>query len=137
LLGVATLAPEGASTDNQLLYLGCEFTKVVAKIDRAIDQGAELCDEWLDTLSHLDAEIVATPATTIVGLWVKARAACWARLGDLDTPDEATTDHRMALSIVRDLVRLHDPGLERLGALKQLVQNIESGAAVRSQEPTG
>jgi hypothetical protein len=35
----------------------------------------------------------------------------------------------MALSIVRDLIRLYDPGLERPGALKRLVQDIESGAA--------
>ena len=62
------------------------------------------------------------------GLCVKARASCWALLGDLDDASDATTDRRMTLSIVRDLIRLYDPGLERPGALKALVESIESGA---------
>jgi hypothetical protein len=57
---------------------------------------------------------------------VKARAACCARLGDLD--DRATGGERMSLSIVRDLIRLYDRNLERPGALTQLVEDIEKGA---------
>ena len=35
----------------------------------------------------------------------------------------------LALSIVRDLIRLYDPGLEQSGALKELVKGIENGAS--------
>lgn len=62
------------------------------------------------------------------GLRVKARVACWALLGDFDAAGQSTTDKRMALSIVRDLIRLYALGLERLGALTKLVEDIESGA---------
>jgi hypothetical protein len=128
LLSPAALSAEGASADERLLHLGREFTEVAADIDRAIDGGTDLADVWLDRLGRLDADIAAAPATTLAGLCVKARAACWARLGDLDPPDEATIDHRMALSIIRDLVRLHDPGLERPGALQRLVEDNASDA---------
>jgi len=128
LLGSATLLAEGECADERLLNLGREFTTTVANIDRAIDQRTDIADQWLGQLDRLDAEIVATPATTTEGLCVKARAACWASLGDLDPEGQSTTDRRMALSIVRDLIRLYDPGLERPSALKQLVQDIESGA---------
>jgi hypothetical protein len=59
------------------------------------------------------------------GLYVKAQAACWALLGDLDPMNESTTDRRMAVSIIRDLVRLHEPGLEQPGALKKLVADLD------------
>jgi hypothetical protein len=81
--------------------------------------------DWqvLEQLGWLDAEIVGMEAVTMEGLCVKARAACWALLGDLDPAGQLTTDKRMALSIVRDLIRLYDPGLERPGALKKLVED--------------
>jgi hypothetical protein len=47
-----------------------------------------------------------------------------ARLGDLD-PTGETTDERMALSIVRDLIRLFAPELERPGALTELARHDE------------
>jgi hypothetical protein len=62
------------------------------------------------------------------GLCVKARAACWALLGDLNDPAGATTDERMALSIVRDLIRLYHPALEQPGASQQLVKDVENAA---------
>jgi hypothetical protein len=62
------------------------------------------------------------------GLFVKARAACWALLGDLDCPAKSTTNARMSLSIIRDLVRLFDPTLEKPGALRKLLDEIKSGA---------
>ena len=67
----------------------------------------------------LTKALVVCSQRWIKSLCVKARAACWALLGDLDPMDEPTTDKRMALSIVRDLIRLHDPDLEHAGALKQ------------------
>jgi hypothetical protein len=52
-------------------------------------------------LAEIEEAIVNTQAVTIDGLRVKARAACWARLGDLDPASGSTTDQRMALSIIR------------------------------------
>ena len=80
---------------------------------------------------------VATPATTMEGLYVKARAGCWALLGDLDADEHASADQRMALSIMRDLIRLYQPSLERPGALKKLIeQTIENADAPSPGKPT-
>jgi hypothetical protein len=121
----ATVAP---SADAHLLTLGRDFSLAAAELDRAIANGGDGDPSWplLEKFAQLESAIVATQAVTMEGLCVKARAACWARLGDLD--DCATGGERMALSIVRDLIRLYDPNLERPGALTQLVKDIESGA---------
>jgi hypothetical protein len=49
-------------------------------------------------------------------------------LGDLDPTTGATTDARMALSIVRDLIRLYDPDREGPNAIPDLLAEIERGA---------
>jgi hypothetical protein len=51
----------------------------------------------LEQLDRLGSEMATTQASTMQGLCVKARAACWALLGDLDEPGDTTTDRRMAL----------------------------------------
>lgn len=117
-----------SSPDSLLLSLGREFTASAAKLDHAIAAGIDFDIELLDRLNLLDSEIARTQATTMEGLSVKARAACWARLGDLDEPDDATTELRMALSIMRDLIRLYDPALEKLGAITRLIQSVEADA---------
>jgi hypothetical protein len=113
----------GATPDNdaRLIELGRQFEEVARKFD---DADATAAGPLLDRLGHLEMAIVDMPATTMQGLRVKARAACWALLGDLDPTGEPTTDKRMALSIVRDLIRLYDPKLEQPGALKKLVTNM-------------
>ena len=116
-----------ASCDAGLLVLGQQFDVAAAQIDHAIEHGLDIEQDVLDHFCRIEAETVATPAVTIDGLRVKARAACWALLGDLDSGDQTTTDKRMALSLVRDLIRLYDPGLERPGVLKKLIEEIESG----------
>jgi hypothetical protein len=110
--------------DAGLLELGKQF--------QAIVQGLEGCD-WsddllLDSLAKVEEEILRIHATTMEGLFVKASAACWALLGDLNCPAKSTTDLRMSLSIVRDLVRRFDPGLEKPGARRALLDEIESGS---------
>jgi hypothetical protein len=97
-----------------------------AEIDRTVEGLSDLTQETMDAFDRIEAEIIATPATTIEDLRVKARAACWALLGDLDSR-EHSADKRMALSIVRDLIRMYDPDLERPGAVKKLVEDIEQG----------
>jgi hypothetical protein len=62
------------------------------------------------------------------GLFIKAKIGCWALLGDLEPSAQSSTYERMALSIVRDLMRSNRPDLERPGALTKLVQEIEQNA---------
>ena len=59
---------------------------------------------------------------------MKARASCWALLGDLDPVNGSSLDKGMALSIVRDLIRLQYPHLEKPGALTRLVEDATDGA---------
>jgi hypothetical protein len=63
-------------------------------------------DGLIDRLGPVEAAIAATPARTIAGLCVKARAANWSREGLIDPLGEQCTDERMAWSIVRDLMLL-------------------------------
>ena len=52
---------------------------------------------------------MATPATTIEGVYVKARATAWAienEFGLLDPTKEPSSNSRLAASIVRDLLNL-------------------------------
>ena len=114
----------GTIDDAKLIALGRTFDALATKIDQAIDHGLNIAMDVLEQFGRVEAEIVVSPATTVEGLRVKARAACWALLGDLDPTDEATTDRKMAVSIVRDLIRLHDSGLERPGALKELLADL-------------
>jgi hypothetical protein len=118
-----------AQPDSRLRVLGHQFLMAAAEIDRAVEGLSDLTQETMDTFDRIEAQIIATPATTIEGLRVKARAACWALLGDLDSGDQSSTDKSMARSIVRDLIRMYDPDLERPGALKKLVEDIENGAS--------
>ena len=97
---------KASSTDARILELGQEFDTLTAQIDHAIEDGTDIAWEVLHQLDGVEAKIVATPATTIDGLCVKARAACWALLGDFDSVDQSTTDRRMMASIARDLMGL-------------------------------
>jgi hypothetical protein len=63
-------------------------------------------DDLLDRLGPVEEAIVATPARTIAGLYVKARAANWSREGQIDPMVQECTDERLAWSIVRDLMLL-------------------------------
>ena len=117
------------AADRELTGLGRQFDAVAAKLDRGIEHGLNIDWSDLKEFGRIVDEIVVTPATTIEGLCVKARVGCWARLGDLDDHGEQSTDEdRMALSIVRDLIRLRHSDLERPGALAQLVREIEEPA---------
>jgi hypothetical protein len=109
----------GTTTDDaELNALGDQFADIV----RALDACAWNDDELESRLHKIEAAIVNTQATTTEGMLVKARIACWSRIGDLG-PAGSTVEHRMGLSIVRDLIRLNDPGLERPGALAELARH--------------
>jgi len=135
LAGLATVpvaqfsAGAMAIDDAKLTILGGKFDALAAEIDRSIEFGPDVAMDALDQFSHITAEILTIQAKTIEGLSVKARAACWALLGDLDPADDVTLDKSMALSIVRDLIRLHDPSLEHPGALGKLVEDATNGVS--------
>ena len=114
--------------DIVLLALGQRFDALAAQIDHAIEHGLDIAWETLEEFDRIDAAIVATPATTMEGLFVKARAGCWALLGDFDSADQSASGARVTFSMMRDLIRLHAPHLENPGALQRLVKEIEEGA---------
>jgi hypothetical protein len=127
---VAQFATERMATDDaKLIALGGKFDILAAEIDHSIERGPDIAMDALEQFSHIGAEILTIQAKTIDGLRVKARAACWALLGDLNRSSDTTLDKSMALSIVRDLIRLHDPSLEHPGALRKLVDDATNGVS--------
>ena len=130
ILAPETIKAEISSADVELINLGRKFDEVAAQIDHAIsDPARDVTDELLDRLRRVEAEILVMQSQTVEGLRVKARAACWALLGDLDPSSGSTTDKRMALSVVRDLIRLYDSNLEHPGAHRKLVAEVEQRAS--------
>jgi len=107
ILAASTLAAGQPSADAELITLGRKMETVSATLDRASDHNEAML--LLDRLEALRAAIVATPAKTLQGLYVKARATAWALEYDCDLPDpvkESTPSDRVAASIVRDLLKL-------------------------------
>lgn len=98
------------------------------EIANAIEDADIRSIEFEDAVDALDAirdDICKAEAKTLEELFVKAKVACWARLGDLTITDEMTTDEMMAFSIVRDLIKLHAPEMENPGALAKLLERFE------------
>lgn len=116
----ASTVSYASPSDRALIELGARFNSVTASLDHYIDNGMDVPMSELEQLGSIESEILSLQATTIDGLRVKARAACWTLLGDIDPTAGQTTDARMALSIVRDLIRQFDGQLENPGALKRL-----------------
>src|SRR5262245_25457750 len=128
----AMLVPKEGHTvrkDTALLQLGYQFDALAAQLDYAIEQKLDIESVNLEKFSQVQADIIQTSATAMEGLCVKARVACWAMLGDLNQTDHSSAFEQMALSIIRDLIRLHRPDLERPGALNKLVTEIEENAS--------
>ena len=107
-------------SDAELVHLGRIFQMEATKLDRAIESGANFEIDILERLDAIETKILMKNATSIDGLRVKARIACWALLGDLELPEGRTTGERMVMSVVRDLIRAFDPELEQPGALRKL-----------------
>jgi|SRR5215472_2647384 len=119
-----SIYPAIAGTDPVLLELGRQFDAISARLDHELHTGWKTLKEF----DRIFQQIVHTPATTLEGLLVKARARCWALLGDFDSADESAAGAPMAFSIMRDLIRLGAPLLENPAALQRLLQQIEDGA---------
>jgi hypothetical protein len=111
-LSAPMAAAEAVSPDAGLMALGQQLFSIQAALDHASEHdGAMALLERIDTLS--DA-IVAMPAKTVQGLYVKARATAWALLDNFDPMEESSLNDRVAASIVRDLIRLHDTSQEQI-----------------------
>ena len=97
-----------ASMDATLIALGIQFNELASAIDCAIEHGGQFdaLSALLPRFDAIEAAILATQAKTIRGLQIKAQAAAWALLGNLDLAGKTTTDQRMSLSIIRDLIVL-------------------------------
>ena len=116
-------AAESSLGDARLSELGRQFDQLVDHFDTPGKSAECFTEEFFARLDRVEAEILSTPARSIQGYRVKARAACWALLGDIDPHSGSTTDRRMALSIIRDLIQQYDPELEQPGALRKLASH--------------
>jgi hypothetical protein len=99
------------SPDAELIALGDQFSHLTHTWDKLAIQTDHTYANvdiigLIETINPIEAAIVATPAKTIDGLLVKARAANWSREGHIYPEIEETTDKKMAWSIVRDLIYL-------------------------------
>ena len=107
-----------ASVDAELLALAAEFQTVDARLmelnaqaaaDPAMDLDAPpfaaVCDRWWAIVN----KVIDTPAFTVPG-WVAKGSVFPAVLRDLASLDSTTADHRLALSLVRDLTGHAGPG---------------------------
>jgi hypothetical protein len=110
------------SADAQLIDLGHQFALLASQIDFAIEHKIDPSWDLLTQLGDTQDQILRHEARTTAGLFAKAQTVCWGRLGDLDPLNDMNGSDKMMLSIIRDLVRLHNPNLEHPGALAKLIE---------------
>lgn len=123
-IGTAIAAPQAVTqADRQLISLGQVFDFVSAGLDCCIEQRLYIPDELIGRLGPILSETEQLEATTLEGLYVKARVAAWDLLGDFVPSPASSLGQRITLTIVRDLIRQHRPSLEHPYALEQLMKN--------------
>ena len=112
---------QSVHADTVLLDLGAELEKLWVTEQAAFartevdgsDEASALAEAACGASSAIVDQIEAMSATTLAGLKVKARAFSWCRsdvavtVEDLFGPD-ATTDVRLLVGIVRDLLHLKE-----------------------------
>jgi hypothetical protein len=90
--------------DSELLAMGRELFSAQAALDRAGEH-----DQAIALLKRIDVVTTAIadmPATTIQGLFIKALATSWSVIDDFDPKEGVSSDMRLVLSILYDLIRL-------------------------------
>ena len=102
----------------------------------ASTMGRHIPWQVLDEAVLIHAEIIATPRYH-EGLYVKARAGCWALFGDLDADEHSSADHRTGLSIMRhesDCTNLERPGARKglLNTLPRTATHIRQGSLLNT-----
>ena len=110
----APIAP--SPVDTELIGLGRQLAVEWQRLDRMYAVAVDRSDEALDALTAPLVAIVQriehVQAHTLEGVRAKALAISWCNDGDEISPDQfspyvgATTDARIAASIVRDLLRI-------------------------------
>jgi hypothetical protein len=100
----STIRAETNSPDAELIALGDELDSIPAALDCAGEHGQAIA--LLNRIDTLTAKIVAMPATSLDGLYVKARATSWGLISDYDPCAEISNDMRIVVSLLRDLMRL-------------------------------
>ena len=102
--------------DAELIALGRQFDELAEVLDRSgwKDEAA------MSDFTAVEKTIMECEAVTAAGLSVKARAVSWALLGDLDPSDVPAADKKIAVSVVRDVIRVHARRLEEQAALMKL-----------------
>ena len=109
--------------DEKLSELWSEFIELATNLDS--DQSS-VCD--LDRFETIFEKICSTRANTIGGLCVKARVGCWTLMGDFDSAGQSRSEARIAFSIMQDLIRTYHPALERPGAVRKLLDEMEQSS---------
>jgi hypothetical protein len=103
--------------DAELVALGKQFTDMVELLNEEslLNEKSAWSDKVrLSGLADIGIAIMDTPATTMQGLIVKARIACFAHGSGfwLRIDPDTQPGFPFAMSIVEDLVRRYDPDLE-------------------------
>ena len=101
--------------DAKLIDLGHQFDRLAKQMDGSCEAFDRLNDEYFAELDRVEAEILSTPAQSFEGYRVKARAACWALLGDIDPQTGSTTDKRIGQFLKVHGVKVSDPTLTVFG----------------------
>ena len=132
-VAVAPLLPAAlmqTKADTELAALGEQFTDVVKRLG----ENAWNDEALLARLAALGTAIMDTQATTIEGLIVKARIACFVQgsgIWFLIDPKHQQPGFPFAMSIVADLVRRYDPDLEWTSDLVPSAERARLARAIR------
>jgi hypothetical protein len=97
--------------DSALLSLCTQFDQI-GYMHNTSDLSKIEAEKVYQVLEMLEHQIVQMQAKTIEGVVAKALVAAWTRCGYLEPTDESTAEHRLAISILRDIVRLYAPHCE-------------------------
>lgn len=101
--------------DFELLQLGAEFegrwareTTVYATFEQVETHEADaICDAAYDLTKQIVLQIQDTPARTLAGLKIKARAILWCHSGAYLSDEEiTTTDERIIRTLIDDLIAI-------------------------------
>jgi hypothetical protein len=107
------------AADQVLLDLEQQFYRT--EVELFVKGDNDAVERWSETIE----EMIATAAESLDGIRAKARVACSNRLGDLEEAvvysPAPHNDQTLENSILRDLIRLYDPHVERKGAASALI----------------
>jgi hypothetical protein len=102
-----TVSSGNVGEDDKLMALNGQLLETSAALNSESDHDEAI--RLLDKIESIWAEMAKTPASTLRGLCVKARATSWgdeAEFGLLNPDTETSPNKRLSASLVRDLVRL-------------------------------